>query len=177
MEYKVFESMIHPTRMKIIQEIIKRGSATTKDISKVCSDVPQATLYRNINKLVKDNVITIASENKIRGVLEKVYKININPYSKIDDLVKENNTEELLNLFYQFSMNLMSDFQNYVQGDEVDILKDKIGFSSCLINLDEEEVEEFMLEIRESILKRLDNKKTPERRVRKLSTIFIPVDE
>lgn len=177
MDYKIFESMNHPVRMKIIQEIIKKEQATTKDIAKVCSDVPQATLYRHINKLVKDNILVIESENKIRGVLEKVYKININPHTEVENVVNENNTEGILNLFYQFNLSLMTDFQKYMENEEKDIHKDVIGFRSYFAYMTDEEARELMEEIKESILKRANNEKIPTRRPRKLSTVFLPIED
>jgi hypothetical protein len=33
MEYKIFESMIHPIRMRIIQEVLRKKETTVKDIS------------------------------------------------------------------------------------------------------------------------------------------------
>lgn len=177
MDYKIFESMMNPIRMKIIQAIIKNERATTKDIAKECGEVPQATLYRNINRLIKDNIIIVESENKVRGVMEKVYKINIDPFEEIENIAKENNKEKVLNLFYNFMMTLMKDFESYSKREEINILEDIVGFRSYPVYLTDEEAKEMMLEIRESIFKRVENKKTEDRKLRKLSTVFVPINE
>lgn len=177
MEYSIVEAMSNPIRMKIVQEIIKKETATTKEIAQACSEIPQATLYRAINKLVKNNIIEVVSENKIRGVSEKVYKIKVNPFDVVDQIVEENNKDGLVNLFYNFMMTLMADFQNYASNEEVNFIKDVIGIRSYAAYLTDEESMELMKEIRESIAKRINNEKTPERRLRKLSTVFVPVDD
>ncbi|MGL6249129.1 MAG: helix-turn-helix domain-containing protein [Culicoidibacterales bacterium] len=176
MDYSVFESMIHPVRMQILQVIIKQEQATTKEISQACSEIPQATLYRNLAKLVKDKIIRVESENQVRGVREKVYAININPYSQIEAVVQANDTTQLLNLFHQFSLSLLHDFQNYQQAETIDLHKDVVGFRSYLLHLDETEAHEFMQEIYGVIAKRANHQKNGKRRLRKFSTVFVPVD-
>lgn len=176
MDKGMMECMLHPIRMRIVQEIIKRENVTTKELLEVFSDIPQATLYRNLNRLLKDNIIKIASENKIRGVIEKVYEINVNPYEKVGEIIEENNKKELLNIFYNFNMSLIGDFQNFLEDEEVDLMKEIFGFRSYSAYLTDDEAKEMMIEIRECIAKRVDNKNLQGRRLRKLSTIIVPVD-
>lgn len=171
------ESMLNPIRMRIVQEIIKRDNVTTKELGEEFADIPQATLYRHINKLLKDKIIKVASENKIRGVTEKVYEINVNPYEKVGELLESNDKKELLNVFYNFTMSLLGDFQSFLDNEEVDLMKDIFGFRTYSAYLTDEETVELMMEIRESIHKRVDNKKCDGRKLRKLSTIIVPVDD
>lgn len=173
----MIECMLHPIRMRIIQEIMKREQTTTKELGEAFLDIPQATLYRNINKLLKDNIIKVTSENKIRGVMEKVYEININPYEKIGEILETNDKEELLKVFFNFNMSLLGDFQSFLEDEEVDLLKDIFGFRSYMAYLTDEEAIELMTEIRESIHKRVDNKKLAGRKLKKLSTIIVPIED
>jgi DNA-binding PadR family transcriptional regulator len=177
MEFKIFESMVHPIRMKIIQEVIKRKTATVKDIADSLSDVPPASLYRQINKLVSDNVLEISAENKVRGTLEKVYRIKFNPYEELNRLTEEPNPEQILNLFYNFSMTLLADFQSYISKENVNPEKDGVGFRSYPLYLTDGELAEMLAEMREPIIKRIENKPSPERKLRKLSTVITPIDE
>lgn len=169
--------MVHPIRMRIMQVIIQNERATTKEIAQACTDIPQATLYRNLAKLVKDHVIYIESENQIRGVREKVYAIKQNPYHEIEAIVANNDSTQLLNLFYQFSLSLLHDFQNYQQAEDFDLQQDVVGFRSYLLDLDEAEADDFMSELHSVIAKYSDKPALPKRRKRKFSTVFVPVEQ
>jgi DNA-binding transcriptional ArsR family regulator len=177
LEYKVFESMIHPIRMKIVQEILKKQTATTKDISEAITDVPPASLYRHINKLLSDNIIEVVSENKVRGTLEKVFRIKFNPFDEISKTVESQDKEQLLNLFYNFSMNLLSDFQKYVSQENINLLEDGFGFRSYALYLTDEEFKDLIKGIGSAIVKYLNNEPAPERKLRKLSTVITPINE
>ncbi|MCX7773985.1 MAG: helix-turn-helix domain-containing protein [Clostridia bacterium] len=177
MEYKIFESMIHPIRIKIIQEILKKENATVRDIAEAVSDVPQASLYRHINKLLNENIIEVVAENKVRGTLEKVYKIRTDPYEEINKAVQSNDPKQLLNLYYNFTMNLLSDFENYLKKDKIDLAKDGVGFRTYPIYLSEEEFVEVMTQFGQALQKHLDNKPDGNRKLRKISTIITPVED
>lgn len=60
---------MNPTRMRIIQIMLVKGKVTTKLLADLCEDIPQATLYRNVNRLIQDGLVEVVGENKIRGVL------------------------------------------------------------------------------------------------------------
>ena len=149
---EAIKSMMNPLRLKIVQEISLKGTATTKEIAEICGDIPQATLYRHLNSLLKHEIIEVVSENKVRGILEKVYAIKVNPQDEIDRNTDKMSKQEISELFSQFIISILSDFNNYVSKSEnVDIIKDKVGFRSYPLYLSDEEFMEMMGEIHESI--------------------------
>ena len=64
--------ILNPVRMRRIQSLAKNKNMTVQQIAQELTDVPQATLYRHLNKLLKAKAIVVVQENKVRGVLEKV---------------------------------------------------------------------------------------------------------
>ncbi|MBH1941807.1 helix-turn-helix domain-containing protein [Mobilitalea sibirica] len=175
MNTEALKSMMNPIRLKIVQEISLKGTATTKEIAQICGDIPQATLYRHLNALLKQNIIEVVSENQVRGILEKVYAIKENPQEDIDKRVNELSKQEVTELFTQFIISLLSDFEHYMSGKKsINIIEDKAGFRSYPLFLTDDEFMEMMGEIHESIQKRLENKPSSDRKLRKLSTITIP---
>ena len=177
MDYNKFESMMHPVRIKIITCINKKGNATTQEIAKMCPDVPPATLYRHINRLNKDEIIEVVKENKINGILEKVYQIKENPYDEAAKIAVSNNPGQLMNLFYNFSLTMLSDFQKNTSRERINLVEDGVGFKSSLLYLSGEELTEMAGELWNCIAKRANNEPSRTRKLRRFSTIFIPLDE
>ncbi len=51
------------------------GELTTREIQAAMPDVPQATLYRAINRLLDAKRIEVAERRKRRGATERVYRL------------------------------------------------------------------------------------------------------
>ena len=102
MDNSILSCILNPVRMKIIQALAKNKNMTVQQIAQELPDVPQATLYRHLNKLLKAKAIVVVQENKVRGVLEKVYAIGTNPYETITKNLDKSGKEEHLNLFYNY---------------------------------------------------------------------------
>jgi DNA-binding transcriptional ArsR family regulator len=177
MDSSLLSCILNPTRMRIIQAILKNKNMTVQQISKELPDVPQATLYRHLDKLVKANAITIVQENKIRGVLEKVYSVDANPYDIATKDLEKADKEEHLKLFYQFLMSLLGDFENYLKLDDIDMQRDGVSFRSSAVYLDDEEYSEFLEDLVKAFKKIIDKGPSPGRRLRKISTVIVPVVE
>ncbi|KTD86357.1 hypothetical protein [Paenibacillus etheri] len=74
---------------------------------KELEDIPQATMYRHLNKLLKARILHVVEENKIRGTVEKVYYLanggeDISPAD-----VTEQSSDEHMNLLLKIITSLM----------------------------------------------------------------------
>ena len=67
--------ILHPVRMRIIQYLINQ-KLTAQQLKELLPDIPQASMYRNLKKLVESGVIHIVDEIPNRGTVEKVYSIH-----------------------------------------------------------------------------------------------------
>jgi len=166
------KSMMHPIRIKIIQELSLKGEATTKDILSACSDCSQATLYRHIKALLKNGIIEVAHENQVHGIIEKVYKLKSDAPETILGDPKDLTREDYLDLFSQFMISLLSDFSTYMQDkDALKNVENHIGFSSSSLLLTDEEFQEMFREIAYIVMKYMKNQPKEGRKMRKLSQI------
>lgn len=138
---------IDPIDSRIIMEITEKETATAKQLAKTLTDIPQATLYRHLGKMVENSVLRVAEERPVRAVVEKVYAMGIPPAQDISRLLEENRGDVYLNLFAQFSAALMREFADYAARDDINILKDGSGFSTGPIAVNLEELEELMIKI------------------------------
>lgn len=176
MDSKVLQGLLNPVRMKILQVAMSKERFTSKEIKEILTDIPQASLYRHINKMVQDQILEVCEENKIRGTVERVMRIKNNPMEQIEQAVATNDTEQLKEIFNTFAISLMMDFNNYMD-KPYDLVEDRVGFRYMPLYLSQEECDQFMGEVRSSLSKILDNQPNQERQLRKFSYVFMPVEE
>ena len=56
--------LLHPVRLRIVQALLPRRQLTAQEIGRHLGDVPQATLYRHLNKLLDGGIIEIVHESR-----------------------------------------------------------------------------------------------------------------
>ena len=82
MDYNV---LLHPYRFLIVSALGEK-EASTRELQKSLPNIPQATLYRNIQKLEETKIIRRVSEKKVRGAIEVTYGLNFSMQKmKLDD--------------------------------------------------------------------------------------------
>ncbi len=174
MKVSTVDVILHPVRMRIIQSLINQ-QITAQQIKELLPDIPQATLYRHIKKLVEAEVIHIIDELPNRGTVEKVYSIQDPNKATIDtDELNKLSKNEHMGLFIQFMANLMGEYERYLQQEKVNLVEDGVTFRQTSLYLSDEEFPEFIKELAAVYLKVTQNKPQPGRRRRTLATIIIP---
>lgn len=166
--------ILHPVRMKIIQSLLGGQKLTVQQMLDVVKDVPQATLYRHLNKLLEANIIMVVEEHQVRGTVEKVYAVNLQNAVVTADELKQTTKEEHLNYFLTFLMNQLGSFEEYLNGKDIDLLKDGLSYRQTKLHLSDEEFFDFITEIRNVYEKATQKTPSPERKTRNVATIFIP---
>ncbi len=167
------KSIMNPIRIKIIQELSVRKTATTKEIAHAFGDIPQATLYRHLSALMKSGVIQVVSENKVRGIMEKVYAIKENPSQTINDNLEKISKDELSSLFSQFVVSILTDFNSCISEPEIMKSANRVfGFTSNSLLLTDHEFIEMIAEINQIIIQKKNNPFIAGRKLRKFSTII-----
>ncbi len=173
-DYKTLSGLLNPIRMRILQTLLGQETVTTRVIAEQLPDIPQASLYRHINKLVKDEILEICEENKIRGTVEKVYRLKTNPFQQIQEAVEQGGKEEHFQLFYTFAMSLLTDFHHYVNTEDYDMERDRVGFRSYPFYLSDEECDAFLEEMKQALIKVARNEPNGQRTLRKFSFTMMP---
>lgn len=172
MKKDIIKAIMHPLRIKIIQELNLKKSATTKEIQKACGDCSQATLYRHLKSLLEYEIIEVIQENNINGIIEKVYALNSNSTERIIGDPKKLTEDDYLNMFSQFIISLLSDFSNYLKQEKsLENIENHIGFSSSSLLLTDAEMQQMFIEISEIFKKNMGNQPANGRKMRKISQI------
>src|SRR5689334_263466 len=115
--------LLHPIRMRIIQGLVAQ-ELTPLQLAETLTDVPQATLYRHLNKLVEAGIVKVVSERPVRGTVEKVYTVVRGAATlSTTDLLKTSR-EDHMSYFTAFVATLLHNFSNYLhQEKEIDFFK------------------------------------------------------
>src|SRR5690606_14663651 len=64
------ELLLHPLRLRILQAMTGHAM-TTAELADLFDDVAAATVYRHVNTLLNAGVLTIVSERRVRGAVER----------------------------------------------------------------------------------------------------------
>jgi DNA-binding transcriptional ArsR family regulator len=167
-------TIMNPVRMRILMELIDRN-LSSQQLSSHLSDVPQATMYRHINKLLEADLIEVIEEKKKRSVTEKVYGLKSSSARLSNEELQNLTPEKHINYFTIFLITLLKDFQTYIsKSKKVNLEKDGVGYTQIPLYLSDEEFKDFIIDLNTLILPLLKNKPSDIRKRRILSTILIP---
>ncbi len=162
------EIIMNPVRQRIMQYLLLHETGTAKELHKAMPDVPSASLYRHIRILAESSFILVAGENRIRGTVESIYRLNKDAM-KCDDAGGDAVQMALLRL--------SSSFARYFSGENADPEKDMLLFTGCTLNLTDEEFSSFLSEINEVTCRYMEKKSREESRIRQITLISAPVCE
>ncbi|RFU60982.1 helix-turn-helix domain-containing protein [Peribacillus glennii] len=165
--------ILHPVRMKIIQSLVGGKELTVQQLVARIKDVPQATLYRHLGKLHEAEVIEVVQENHIRGTVEKVYALKEQSVSSQQEFLNLSR-EEHLELFLTFAAQLAGVYENYLNQEDIDLVRDGVSYRMANLYLSDTEFMEMVQKIGKLIQDAALNEPAPDRKARNWATIIIP---
>lgn len=188
------ELLLHPIRLRIVQEFLGRGELTTTELRRHLPEVPTATLYRQVNALLDGQVLEVVEERKVRGAVERTLVLRAAAATVDADDAARMSVEEHRRSFLVFVAGLLGDFDRYLGGadnadspgadgsdgassetqEAPDLAGDLVGYRKVAAYLSDEEMQELIAELRGVIAPRLDNRPHADRRRRLLTTVLMP---
>ena len=174
MSDKFIECVTNPIKNKLLLEVIAQGKTTAKVLAEKNKNIPQATLYRYLNKMVSDGVLTVVEERKVRNVTEKIYASAIDFAANVEKMLAENSGEAYFSMFQQFTVGLLNEFKSYTDKDGIDLLNDGSGFRVTSFCATYDELKDLSLKIQELVAPYAEREATPECKARSLAVIFTP---
>lgn len=139
--------MLNPIRMRIIQAMATSKSRTASELCEKIKDIPRTTMYRHINTLIDNNILSVVSEKKIRGSIERTLTLNI------AEITKHNTIENADENAFGFLMSTYSKFHNYFSNKNNNPGRDKVFLNNTILMMSDIEFDKFLEELRELILK------------------------
>jgi hypothetical protein len=166
--------LLHPVRLRIWQAFMGDRALTTTKLKEELPDVPVATLYRQVARLVDGGVLNIVDEHRVRGSLERTYVLRNHASTIGFDELEKMTPDEHRRAFMGFVAGLLSDFDRYVEQQDVDYLRDRVGYRMAAMWLDDAELDELIREIIRITQPRLGNTPRSGRRRHILATVMMP---
>ena len=165
--------LLHPVRLRIVQTLAGRR-LTAAAIAEALGDVPQASLYRQINTLLDAGVLAIAATRPVRGATERVYVLVEGAASLAPEDLANAGREDHLRYFTIFVAGLIGDFARYLDSGGPDLLADGAGYRQVPLELTDQELAELSGRINAAVAPALHNTPGPGRRRRMLTSVLIP---
>lgn len=164
--------ILHPVRMKVLQTLASGRRKTVQQIAEKLPEVPQATLYRHLKKLLDAQIIEVVEENQVRGTVEKVYALPKNNEVLSREEVLNAGPEEHLGFFMKFLSGVLMDFEEYIRQPGYDLEKDMVSFRKATLYASDEEYNDFLRKYVELITPLLHNEEAPDRKKRTVTNIL-----
>jgi DNA-binding transcriptional ArsR family regulator len=167
------ELIAHPVRLRIIHALSGDHVATTAQLCARMPDVSKATVYRHVDLLAEHTLLEIAGEKRIRGVVERSYRLRRERAVLGADTATAASNDEHRGILAMAT--LLAEFQTYLDGEFADPGADLVGYRQHAIWLDHEELVSLIADLRAVIAPRLAHDATSGRGAYLLSPILFPL--
>lgn len=169
----IADLLLHPVRLRIIQAFLGDRALTTSQLRTELPDVPAASLYRHVARLVDAGVLSVVAERRVRGAVERTYVLRVGAASITLDEVARMSRDEHRQAFMAYMAGLLSDFDRYLSRSDFDPVRDGVGYRLAGLWLDDAELAELARELGRVMAPRLANAPRPGRRRRILGTVML----
>ena len=166
--------LLHPVRLRIVQAFLGDRALTTSELAAELSDVPAASLYRHVARLVDAGVLAVVAERRVRGALERTYVLRLSTASIGLDEVEAMSPDEHRQAFLAYVAGLLGDFDRYLDRGQIDLLRDGVSYRMAGLWLDDAEFAALMLDLARVLQPRLANPPGPGRKRRILYSVLLP---
>lgn len=173
---KLMDCITNPVKCKLLLEIHSQGRATAKHLADTYNDIPQATLYRHLKKMLSDGILQVVEETQVRGTIEKTYSLADGINSNMETIVEENSGELYMQYFTKYILGFVKQFQEYCQSPNINIKKDMTGFSLSPLYLTDDELTSLVTGISQIISALKNNEPNSERKLRTIGIIVSPAE-
>ena len=166
------DALLHPVRLRIVQALVGR-ELTTLQLQRVVENVPIATLYRHVNKLVEAGFVKVVGERQVRGSIERTLAV-VEASLPLKDLPSKH-PDEMIRHFATFLGTLLHGFGRYAHSDVTkDAREAGVGYSATPLWLSDDELAALAEKLRSHVDTARNNRSDGNRRRRLLSIVLYP---
>lgn len=166
--------LLHPVRLRIVEAFLGDRALTTAQLRATLPDVPAASLYRHVARLVNAGVLAIVAEQRVRGALERTYVLRHQAATLSLDELQAMTPEQHRQAFMAFVAGLVGDFDRYLSRGAPDPLRDGVSYRLMGMWLDDAELRELAIELVAVLQPRLAQGMRKGRRRWILGTVLLP---
>jgi len=168
------EVALHPVRMQILQTLTAGRRLTPGQMAERLPHVAQATLYRQINRLLEAGLIHVVEDRQVRGTTERVYALAAGGSLLSTADAGRITPEEHLRLFMTYTTGLINRFAEYIRQPGANVAKDWVRYRQAQLHLTEVEYRSFMDAFLELAERYAAHEPGPGRRTVTFASMVIP---
>src|ERR1022692_2680240 len=168
--------LLHPVRLRIVQAFLGERALTTSALIAELADIPAASLYRQVARLVDAGVLMVVAERRVRGTLERTYVLRLSAATIGPDQLATMSADDHRQAFMAFVAGLLGDFDRYLARGDLDLLRDGVSYSIAGLWLDDAEFTELRRELGRVLASRLAKPPRAGRKRRILGSVLLPGD-
>lgn len=169
--------LLHPVRLRIVQAFLGDRALTTGALAAELTDVPPATLYRQVARLADAGVLQVVAEQPVRGAIERTYVLRPTAAQITADQLATMSADDLRQAFLAFVAGLLGDVDRYLARDHVDPIRDGASFRLGGLWLDDDEFATLLRDLMRVLQPAAALAPRPGRRRRILATVLLPGEE
>jgi hypothetical protein len=169
--------LLHPVRLRILQAFLGDRELTTSELAAELADIPAASLYRHVARLVDAGVLAVVAERRVRGALERTYVLRVAAATIDPQQLAAMSVDDHRQAFMAFVAGLLGDFDRYLARDDSDLQRDGVSYRVTGLWLDDAELADLLREVQQMFEPRLAHQRAPGRKLRLLGTILLPADQ
>lgn len=165
--------LLHPVRLRIIQATAGRH-VTAQALAAELPDVPQATLYRQLRILTEAGILAVASERRVRNMLERTYALSEKSLLLAHEDLQGATPEDHIRLFTQYLGSLLGYYARYLRHGDIDLARDEVVFRAFPVYLSPAERARLDRDVDAALRPYLENGPSPGRRRTVLGLMALP---
>lgn len=170
----ILDVLVHPTRMRIVRAFAGAPERTVHDLAEGLDDVPPATLYRHLNRLTEAGILTVVSEVRVRGGMERTYRIDPGATKVSAEHIRAIDPETLQKYFSVFVASLLEDFGRYMRAGDANVVRDDVHYLQIPMLATPEEFADFLQEL-SVVINKFVGRGPAKRRIRRtVSIVTLP---
>ena len=168
------ELLLHPVRLRIVQAVFDGAPFTTSELGERLPDISRPTLYRQVALLANEGVLVVVSEQKVRAVIERHYRLRHSRALVDEEAAAAMSIADHRVGFGAAVASLLAEFDLYLQQPAAWPFADSVSYRQFPLWLDEAEKAALLADLVAVVGARLEQGPTGSRRRHLLSTIFFP---
>jgi hypothetical protein len=159
--------------MRIVLAIVGR-EMTAQQLAGELPDIPQATLYRNINTLVAAGILAVVQERRVRNTIEKTYALPSQDLLLTAEDLEDAEPDDYIRMFTQYLGLQLGYYVRYIQQGDIDLGRDHAVFHMFPVYLSEAEAQRMAEAVNAALLPFARNEPSPERQRYILGLLSLP---
>jgi hypothetical protein len=169
--------LLHPVRLRLVNTLAAGGTLTTAELCERLPDLAKATLYRQVELLRRGGVFEIESERRVRGAVERRYRLAPRGTLVDPDSARSMTLEDHRRGFTAAMAALMGEFNAYLDRGGAEPTRDEVSYKQFTLWLKPAERSRLIREFSRLLRPRMKRGPGAGRVPYLVSTIFFPASK